>query len=74
MKIQLRFWLNHFTSQIKAVLDLKQLGVDELTLGLIARAILGRPMVDPGGKTVMYTKRRALRGMTFDPEPPAACT
>ena len=60
VKAQLRYWMNHFAAQIKAVLKLKQLGVDGLNLALIARAILGRPMVDPGGETVLYTKRRAL--------------
>jgi hypothetical protein len=44
-------WVAHFNEQIEWVRERKECRIQDLPLSLIARAILGRPDVDPNGPT-----------------------
>eukprot|EP00966_Prymnesium_polylepis_P166285 3843711-Prymnesium_polylepis.1 len=57
VRVTLRYWLVHFTKQLKMVAYAKEVDVTEIGVAGVARGILGRPDVHLGGKTVVYTKK-----------------
>ena len=53
VKQMLYEWCHHFGAQILHVASLNECEPSELSPGQLARGLLGRPAVDPGGKTYL---------------------